>query len=227
MSAPDPPGWSPLPHETHETQAHELSEIARAFPTPPRVLDLGAGNGRLACPLAAIGCHVTAVDTDPRACAAVRDAGIDTIQWDFTAHDDPTPPIPDNAFDLAVCAGNTFCLLHHPDEAIRLVRRIRDWLDERGILAIDELVTDTWQSVADGDWQAGISETGDQQLLWSRGDNVIAVREADRVDENDWEINEHDTPMRLWSTGELTLLARAAGISGPRTSPLGSLILFS
>jgi len=159
--------------------------------------------------------------------AALRDAGIGAIRWDITAPGEPPGALAEGAFDIALCAGNTFCLVHEPDEALRLVRRVRGWLGDGGIFAIDDVVTDTWRDVAEGYWQAGLSESGDQQLVWARGDNVIAIREDDRVDSDNWSVTTEDTPMRLWTWGELTLLARAGGIAGPRTSPLGSLILFS
>lgn len=220
-----PTGWDPLDDASHDAQIEELRAFVREHPTPPRVLDLGAGDGRLAAPLAEMGCTLTAIERDPRAVNALRGRGIEAHLWDFLAHENA--PIAPAAHDIALCMGNTLCLVHDPDDALRLMKRIRTWLDETGVLIIDDILTETWRDVASGDWQTGLSEDGSMQLLWADGDNVVALRDGENVNTDDWTIRPSDTPMRLWSRGELTLLARASGFDGPRTSPGGTLILFS
>ena len=218
-------GWTPLSDEEHESQIAALLEIVRARGGSARVLDLGAGDGRTASPLAGAGCDVVCVDTDPHAIGALRARGLAAHAWDFLS-DDPAP-FEGGKFDLIVCLGNTFCLVHDVDDACALLGRLRAWLAPGGVFAIDDIVSDTWRDVASGNWQEGVSEDGDMQLVWAEGENIVALRTGERVDESSWSLTEADAPMRLWTMGELVLLARACGFSRPETVAGGCLIVLT
>jgi SAM-dependent methyltransferase len=61
-----------------------LTFLCRVLPAPPlRVLEVGCGRGELAALLLARGYAVTALDVDPEAVAAAREAGVPAIQCDF------------------------------------------------------------------------------------------------------------------------------------------------
>lgn len=74
--------------------------------TPPRVLELGVGTGRLALPLAAAGLAVTGLD----ASAAMLDrlAAKPGAEAVTTVVGDMAGPLPDGPFDLVLVARNTF-----------------------------------------------------------------------------------------------------------------------
>ena len=61
-----------------------LEFLGRVLPAPPlRVLEVGCGRGELAAMLQARGYAVTALDADPEAVAAARQAGVPAVQCDF------------------------------------------------------------------------------------------------------------------------------------------------
>ena len=81
-----------------------------------------------------------------------------------------------------------------------------------------------WDDVAEGAWVTGVSEDGSWQMIWASGDAVIALRRDDRVDPDDWEIREDDRLLRLWSAGELALLAEASGWGTPESVDFRTLL---
>jgi len=218
-------GWFPVDEGEHAEQLSALRALLEAMPDMPRVLDLGAGAGRLAAPLVDLGIDVLAVDHDERAVEALRDRGVRTVSADFI--NAPASAGIEGPFDLVMCMGNTFCLVHEIDRAIELACWVRSVLRDGGVFVIDDILRSTWSDIASGNWQEGVSEDGSMQLVWGAGDALVAVREGASVDEHSWSIRETDTPMRLWSRGALELLAVAGGLARPKTDPSGCLIVFT
>lgn len=215
--------WFPLDPDEHERQLAALRR--RLAPAPRRVLDVGAGDGRIARPLAADGHTLLALDRDPDALRACAAPNITTILTDVLIPDAlATIEAP---IDAALCLGHTFLLFADPDDALALLRSLRPRLAPRaGFLAIDAFPRPLWREVADGNWQEGLSQDGFLQLLWAPGDNVIALREGDDVRPDDWTITPADTPLRLWTLADLALLARLAGYDPPEEHESENLILF-
>jgi hypothetical protein len=63
-------------------------------------------------------------------------------------------------------------------------------------------------------------------MVWSVGDEVVALRRGDAVDPEDWEVREDDRRFRLWSMGSLRLLALSSGWGGPEVDRSGALLVF-
>ena len=225
-SPPDPPDpaaeWFPLDPDEHERQRAWL--LGALAPGPSRVIDLGAGGGRLAGPLAGAGHDVLAIDTDPAALGACAAAGARPRRADLL---DPGADLahPAGPADAALCLGNTLMLLTDTAAVLAFVRRLRDALAPGAFLAIDDFPVWVWREVAEGMWQEGTSEDGSMQCVWGRADGVLAFRAGDDVDESSWEVREGDRPLRLWSMGGLRLLGAASGFSGPEEAPDASLVL--
>lgn len=228
--------WFPLEPEEHERQ---LAGLLRRLGQPAkRVMDIGAGSGRIALPLADAGHLVLAVDRDPCAVEACGGRGprLTARLGDALAPAaDLTLPFesgPGRAcgYDAALCLGNTFALFHEPHAAVGLMRRLRGVVrpqSEGGFFAIDDMCGALWREVAEGNWQNGVSEDGRMQLVWGEADNVLAIRHGGSVDPECWRVREPDRPVRLWSMGDLALLCEASGWNPPLRAPADHLIVFT
>lgn len=215
--------WFPLTPDEDQAQQRALQRLFG--PAPRRIVDLGAGSGRIAAPLAKAGHSVLAIDNDQQALAHCKPP-VHTRLLDFT---DPTADLahPDAPTDAYLILGNTFLILHDPIEALRLLQRLAEHAAPGARLIIDNFCASLWREVADGFWQEGVSEDTRMQMIWDAADPVIAIREDDAVDEDDWSIRPTDTRLRLWSLGELRLLAHASGQWGaPEVHEDDALILF-
>jgi 2-polyprenyl-3-methyl-5-hydroxy-6-metoxy-1,4-benzoquinol methylase len=93
-------------------------------------LDVGCGEGTLACKLRSSFRHVTAIDVDAASIELARaqepDAGIDYVLADFRAY-----PFEPASFDFVVCVA----ALHHMDPPAAL-RRMAELLRPGGALAV-------------------------------------------------------------------------------------------
>ncbi|TVQ76450.1 MAG: class I SAM-dependent methyltransferase [Phycisphaeraceae bacterium] len=215
--------WFPLTPDEDEAQQRALQRLLA--PSPKRIVDLGAGSGRIGTPLAGAGHTVLAIDHDEAALAHCKPP-IRTRLLDFT---DPGADLahPDGPAHAYLILGNTFLLLHNPIEALRLLQRLAEHAAPDAMLILDNFCASLWREVADGFWQEGVSEDTRMQMIWDAADPVIAIREDDAVNEDDWSIRPTDTRLRLWSLGELRLLAHASGQWGaPEVHEDDALIIF-
>lgn len=226
-----------LPMDEHE-HALQLAGLARLLGEGAgRLLDLGAGAGRICAPIAAMGHSVCAVEMDPhaaRACAAA--CGGDRVDGASGGRvevrlgdvlDDAVPlDVAGAPADGACCLGHTLMLFHRMVDAVRLMGRVRASVRPGGWFAIDAMCESVWADVAEGLWQTGVSEDGGWQMIWARGENIVALRRGEEVDASDWEVREGDRLLRLWTLGELDLLARATGWGAPEERPEEHLIVF-
>jgi len=231
VSRPGVDDWFPLEEEEHLRQLAAVRAALRSAWRSPRsapagvVVDLGAGDGRIARPLAEEGWSVVAVDRDPAALRAAAAADVRTLEADFAKPAASLGAGPGEALGV-LCLGHTFMLLTEPLDAQRLLRRIAEVLRPGGFFAVDAFVDPLWEEVAEGSWQTGLSEDARWQMIWRRGESIIALRQGDRVDPGAWTIRPDDLCVRLWTWGELRLLAANAGFEPPATSPDAALILF-
>lgn len=206
--------WFPLDEAQHATQLQGLTALLDAGP----ILDLGCGDGRVLVPLTQAGFEVVGIDRDEQALArcAKRLGRLEArlLCADFLDHDWGDPRI--DRFAAVLCLGNTFLLLHDVERAVELMRRLCGLLPPGGCVYLDAFCAEMWREVAEGNWQEGVSEDGEMQLLWAAGDNVIALREGEAADETCEEIGPDDKLYRLWTLGELRLLGGLCGLAGPK-----------
>lgn len=205
--------WFPLDPAEHDLQLKALTRLLGK--ASKHILDLGIGDGRTAAPLAALGHRILGVDRDPAALAACKSAGIDCLRADFASPGAASQRAWNQIkaagpFHGAVCLGNTFLTVADPHHAAELLRRLAPCLRRGAPFIIDDFAP-LWREVAEGYWQEGLSEDRSQQLVWAEADNVLAVRRGKAVRPSRWTITRSDTPLRLWSRGELALLAGATG----------------
>lgn len=219
--------WSPLSEVESAVQIEAVLALC-AERGWSRVLDLGSGDGRVACPLDDEGIRVLAIDRNAGAIAAVKAAGarIEARVGDFL-DDQCELTFADGArAEAALLLGNTLMEIHDVERARSLFARVREAIEPGGVIVIDNFVLDIWADVADGAWQEGVSEDGGWQMVWTEGDEVIALRRGNEVDGDDWEVRESDRLLRLWSLGSLRLLGLSSGWAGPVADRSGALLVF-
>src|SRR5205823_6650318 len=104
--------------------------ILREFPTRPRVLDVGCGNGGLTFPIAALGCEVVGADLDADSIDRCRERN--RFPNARFVHTDGSLTTIDGVFDLIVCSE----VLEHLDEPRPLVAAMRAKLAPAGLIFI-------------------------------------------------------------------------------------------
>jgi SAM-dependent methyltransferase len=124
--------------------------LALAARTERSVVELAAGTGRIAVPLAAAGHQVTGIDLDPamlaRAHARAAAAGEGAAARLRLVERDLFAPHPDEAgtFGLAILALNSILLLGGPREQRRAIAVLADLLAPGGVAVVD-----AWQPHAE------------------------------------------------------------------------------
>lgn len=216
---------APLESEEHDAQLTGLRR--RLGRRPRRVLDLGCGGGRMLLPLAADGHEVVGIDADPEALRVCGErltaAGLTAELAVGELRSEKSWPV--GQFDLVLCLGHTFMLLHEVDDAVACLAAARERLAPDGVLILDDLPGMLWPTVAAGDWPAGLAEDGSAQMTWAARDSVFAVRDRASIDAKHFEPGPRDRRCRLWTDGSLRLAARLAGFSDPEPAPRQCLLI--
>ncbi len=132
----------PLPHDFWSTTSYQrfpggqkklavlAGIILGKFAKPPRVLDVGCGNGALAFPMAALGCEVVGVDVDGHSVELCRERNrFPNARFLCT---DGTLSAAEGVFDLIVCSE----VLEHLVEPRPLVAAMRAKLAPAGLIFI-------------------------------------------------------------------------------------------
>ena len=162
-------------------------------PAPgPRVLDLGAGTGKLTATLVALGADVIAVEPDPAMLTELRRALPDVRALPGSAE---AIPLPDASVD-AVLAGNA---MHWFDMAVAGPEIAR-------VLAPGGILAGLWNVIDDRvDWVAGLARVSGSAAIGPRDTlSELARRDGRRAPSEDW----RGRPVRLAGAGRVP--ARAA-----------------
>lgn len=197
------------------------------------ILELGAGSGRLAVPLAALGYAVTAVDSDPAMIGRARTAwrrakvgksgSLETVEADMV-----DLALPDR-FGLVILALNTLLLLGDRARQQAVLRTMARHLSAKGIAVVD-----VWLPAAsdlaqyDGrsllEWQRDDPETGELVAKTVSALHDAATATVTLTQSFDaWpprggplrRVSRTD-PLRLVGTDELVAMAAAAGLAVER-----------
>lgn len=233
--------WEPLEQDEHQRQVSGLLNLASTLRQrvrgQVRILDLGCGNGRTLIPLCREGHVCVGLDRDPESTGAVerrcRIEGLTPGQTPtFIEHDFLALPWPvtDRPFHMVTCLGRTFMQVHETNEAIALVRQIAGVMAgglEPGLFVIDNIPGELWPLVTDGSWCTGVAEDGSSQMVWDACDNVFAIRYGPAIrPESDHPDAQDIVRYRLWTMGELRLLAAVCGLRAPVVDVQAGLIWF-
>lgn len=227
--------WAPLDEDQHQRQLAGLSHMLPADRTA-RVLDLGCGSGRVLLPLAQMGCECVGIDNDIEAIRTIEtnltdiktDVKVRLIHGDFTGSGVNNAIADAGVFDLVLCLGNTWMLVTDPIIAIDTIGHIAGHLSlGSGRFVIDNFPGELWPLLTMGFWGSGISENNYMQLVWDDSDNVFCIRQFQNIDEgksDEFKLN--DRLNRLWTMGELRMLAHIAGLQQPVVDKASHLIYF-
>lgn len=182
----------------------DIEQLLELLPDAPgAVLDLGAGPGRHALPLARSGYPVTAVDTSAELLDQLRQSAgklpIETVRADMREF------VRAHAFDLVLVMWTSFGYFDDEADHERVLDNIRDSLRPGGRVVLDlvglEYLCHNLQPVH-------VTEYEDGRMLFER---PLLVDEMRRL-ENEWllidgnEVHRRDWSHRVWSAGEITRL---------------------
>lgn len=225
MSRGHAAGWNDQrPLEGAESKAQIRSVLLALGPRPQRVLDLGCGSGRVLVPVARAGHEMVGLDQDNAPLASCR-ARLQraSLPARLVHHDFLRPwPRMGGRFDAVLCLGHTLMTVTDVNAAGALLRRAAALLRAGGAILIDDFPQQLWPELTSGRWRNGVSADGSLEMSWSPDDNVFTLRRPRAARRQD-----RERRFRLWTMGQLTLLARGAGLRDPRWSPaLAGIIIF-
>ena len=216
--------WLPMDDEQSKVQVETIVKLLGD--SSQDVIDVGCGDGRILIPLAVAGHRLVGIDIDSvaiDACAArCAELDVDANLIDASLFDALPLSEPVGAI---VCCGQTFMLLHDVDDAVAALKLFKQSLKEGGVVILDDIPGDLWPEVAHGGWANGVNEEETLQLVWAKNDAVFAIREAQQVDAESWDLKESDRHVRLWTMGALKLAAQLADLSAPDVRAAGAILV--
>ena len=210
-----------------EDSGAQISGVLDLFKPSQRVIDLGAGRGRIALPLAGHGVEVLAVDRDVQALAHSAWTDHEHLQ---RLHEDFLSPhatwFEHGPFDGVVCLGNTLNLVNDADHALEVFQRVFRALSAGGSFLIDDFPV--WgPDMIRTEWPLGISPDGTQQVVWSSCGRSFAYRTGSEVDSKRRFPGSEERLLRAWTIDELEKMAFESGFGPSRHDEAALMIHFA
>ena len=210
-----------------EDSAAQIAGVLNIFKPSQRVIDLGAGRGRIALPLAGHGVEVLAVDRDVQ---ALDHSGWTDHERLERLHEDFLSPhatwFDQGLFDGVVCLGNTLNLVNDADHALEVFQRAFRTLSVGGSFLIDDFPV--WgPDMISTEWPLGISPDGTQQVVWSSCGRSFAYRTGHEVDSKRRFPGSEERLLRAWNIDELEKMASQSGFGPLRHDGAALMIHFA
>jgi SAM-dependent methyltransferase len=216
--------WMPMDEEQSKLQIDAIIQLLGE--TPLDIVDVGCGDGRILIPLAMAGHRVVGLDIDSaaiNACSSIcADMDLDVNLIDGNISD--VLPLSEPV-DAIVCCGQTFMLLWDVDEAVETMKLFKASLRKGGVVILDDIPGDLWPEVSQGRWANGVNEDNSLQFVWDSNDAIFAIREGEDVDTDSWELKPDDRRVRLWTMGDLRLVAKLVDLSVPEVQVAGAILV--
>jgi SAM-dependent methyltransferase len=215
--------WHDVEHGSYEADLPLWRELAAAAEGP--ILDLGAGTGRVAAPLAAGGHELVALDTDSDLLAALaeRAPAVATVEADARSF------ALERRFALVIAPMQLAQILGGHEGRIAMLERVQAHLTAGGTFAA--ALADPFEALQEGDASPPLPDMLERdgwvfssQPLWVREENgsVLIERRRQAVSP-DGSIEEEEATIALdvVGTSEFEAEARACGLEpiGRRTIP--------
>jgi SAM-dependent methyltransferase len=221
-----PPLLAQLYALIHRGNPGDVAFYRRICAGTSRILELGAGNGRVAIPLARAGSEVVALDVDPEM-LLLAEAALESEPAEVRGRlsfvvANMTSFALERPFDRVIIPYNgLFCLLE-PREVLACLQRAREHLAPGGLLALDVYRVDSGSNEA-----RRATEEDDEPLVAIEHDGrIYRVYEESRwqsepqrldaryrfVPEQEGEIVEQTICQRYLEASELEALVREAGL---------------
>ncbi|NRA36511.1 MAG: class I SAM-dependent methyltransferase [Planctomycetes bacterium] len=200
-----------LPGSTEEDIAAIVKLIDRFQAPPGAILDMACGSGRHVRALHDQGYTCHGVDIDQRMIAVAEKedpTAVDNYQCADASTFDR-----DQSYAVITLLNRSLVCFHSHLQATGLFHSASKLLLPGGLFIIDNCCTPLWMQVKEGLFADGISEDGNEQMLFLPGENRFAWRRGHEVDPDNWHVHENDRLYRLWSLNELMLAAAGAGLA--------------
>ncbi len=186
-----------------------------------RVLELGAGSGRVTLPMASTGASVVAVDLSTAMLARLRARLEDSPLPIEVVHGDFTELALERRFPLVVMAFNVIHHIHTPEGILKVFEVVKDHLEAGGRFALDLLVPDPdfFARDPDGVYEERIDkdpQTGGRMRSWENGwyDEIAQINHVRyHFRRSNGEVQTIHMPLRMYYPQEFLYLARQAGFS--------------
>lgn len=176
-----------------------------------RVVELGAGTGRLAVPLAEKGLRVQAVEVSEHMLAKLRerDPGglVDTVRADFTEH------VPGEDVDLCFIACNTLFMVPERERQIETLRKAGEVLGPDGTLVVEVYDPSEFHQLTKPELQARHLAPDELMLDTVTVDRVNQVLVEIHTLIRGGSVSTYTELSRYAWPSELDLMARLAGLS--------------
>lgn len=187
----------------------ELAREAAGAGRRPRVLELGAGTGRIAIPLARA-TDVVALDASramlDRLRAKAGDVQLETVEGDMV------DPAVDGPFDLVIVVFNTLYLLPDQEEQVRCFAATARLLAPGGRFVVEGFVPDPTRFT--DDQRVAAEAVSDRHVVLEAASHDAAAQEvrSARVVVGDDGIRVLPVALRYAWPAEMDLMARLAGL---------------
>lgn len=206
-----------VPDGSTEADLAAVSALWQQYQAPAGpLLDIACGSGRHVRAFAELrpsfGC-----DIDERMIAAAR--SVDPEHPERYSCCDASQLQDEDRYAVITLLNHSLVCFHSHQQAWGLFQSVARALLPGGLFIIDNCCSVLWQQVKEGLFADGVSEDGQQQLIFLPAENRFCWRRGADVDADHWQITQADRLYRLWSLNEIALAVSGTGLASRCLDP--------